>query len=259
MKLYSRLGFFACILTMVIFSSCEEDDPVATPECEGIYEEEIALPGGNEVAPAPDYGNGTYRATPQNIAADGSQSPALSLDTITGVINISESIPGIKYYITFTSAESNFICEDSIIISGIDYLDTKIDEPNLADLNDEVNIITPILDADPSQNAPEGEFDIRGEASDQGLEIDNETGAINAVQTLLNLKERQELVEGIPYEFSFVYSFGDISQAEQSIVIYWFREEYSDDFEELFEIKSQFPRNARTMSPPPMVGVRAEL
>jgi hypothetical protein len=254
------------LLLALFLAACDEgdDDPPVVEVCVDLYEPDIVLPNDNEIAPDPELGAGSFSAIPNDTVLQQGTS-ALAIDLESGIISPSNSISGIKYYITFTAGNGELICEDSIIISGIDYLDGEV---NLDPEDSGANLIEPILDADPGQAAPQGEYDIDGEATANGLVINRETGVIDLLGTVREL----QIEEGQEQSFTFRYTFendqlnGERVTSEQTLLIYWFPGEFgSDESEELYnrlldllESKQQLPRNGRTMSPPPIIIVRGE-
>lgn len=237
------------------------DESNAQP-CDLNYETNVAIPGQMNIL-EPKFGentelDGTFTAIP----------PGLDINPESGVISVNTSEAGVEYRIMYTSQDKNTMCETTMLVSGIDYLDVIIDlESN------EPDSIFPILDANPEQRAPQGKYDADGRARLQGLSIDPDTGAINLLQTLQQVndlrQEREEepnenglyIDDGEKLEFTFAYIVGNPNVdtdvlATQEVVIYWFEKEVSEEIRKLVEEKSLYPINGREMSPPPLMVAR---
>ena len=230
---------------------------VKVEECLFSYETEVIVPGQKDLL-RPVFQDkaeidGTFTAVP----------PGLDISFDEGIISVNTSASGQKYRILYTSNDRQTHCETELLISGIDYIDQIID------LEDELpDTASPILDANPQLEAPNGEYDVDGSARAQGLAIAPETGEIDVRETLRlvdELRSRREdplIEEGEPLKFTFAYRIDNAGNQEQpitstlQIVIYWFANEISPEIEELLRQKGKFPVNGREMSPPPMLAVR---
>ncbi len=259
----SAAGEYAVVYTLDDGqTTCEtkvaiKEGPVKVEECVFSYETEVIVPGQKDLL-RPVFQDkteldGTFTAVP----------PGLDISFDEGIISVNTSASGQKYRIIYTSNDKQTHCETELLISGIDYIDQIIDlEDDLPDT------ASPILDANPQIEAPQGEYDVDGSARAQGLAIAPETGEIDVRETLQlvdELRSQREaplIEEGEPLKFTFAYQIDNAGDQEQpiisslQIVIYWFENDISPEIQELLDQKSKFPTNGREMSPPSMLVVR---
>ena len=180
----------------------------------------------------------------------------LDFDTQTGTINVNTSESGIQYYISYTATDGSVVCETSIVIGGIDYLDSAY---VLADGEFEaVPIVDAIVEEDRSAKGAFDEtalFQLElGEgqpsAAERGLAIDNATGVINLRQTVANFRELGiELTDGFTREFEIFYTLDPEPTFLNStrIQVYYF-ESYDKIPAELLALlreKRRYPINGR--------------
>lgn len=103
----------------------------------------------------------------------------LSINEITGEINIAASETGLRYRISFT-ASTGEVYTTHILIAGINYLD------RFYNLSQHDSIAYPIYNADPSRTVPSGNYDVNNQANQKGLAVNRATGAINLKQCIRN-------------------------------------------------------------------------
>ena len=239
------------------------DEPKVTPkECEFKYEKEIYIP--QEVADAKEEQLGVP-IFEEGFVIDGTftvEPTGLDIDPKTGIFGVNGSVSGIKYTVTYTSADGNTSCETDVTISGIDYLDAIVDVSS-----PETSVVTPILDAQIDSQAPEGIYDVDGSATQQNLAIDRQTGAIDVRTTLQRIDQAefggtgQEPVipSGFSRKYTIKYTFdkgdNEVVISSLEVLIYWYpsEEDIPEDLLILLRDKQRFPENGRTLRPPPLI------
>lgn len=246
---------------------CETSIYIGEPEvvpttCVFRYEKEVYIP--QEVTDAKEE----HLAAPvfdDSTVIDGTftvEPSGLDIDPKTGIFGVNGSVSGIKYTVTYTSADGNTTCQASVTISGIDYLDAIVDVSL-----PETSVITPILDAQIDSQAPEGFYDVDGSATQQNLVINRQTGAIDVRTTLQQIDQAefggsgQEPVipSGFSRKYTIKYTFGrsdnEVVVSSLEVVIYWYpsEEDIPEDLLTLLEDKQRFPENGRTLRPPPLI------
>ncbi len=174
------------------------------------------------------------------------------MDSRTGAINVNTSESGAQYYICYVSAEEDTVCETSIIISGIDYLDS------IYVLADEEFEAAPIFNASIEARPPEGLYDEAAigrleqdkvPASATGLVIDNATGIIDLPGTLESLRRLEgELADGFTREFEIFYAIGGtrfLNSTRVQVFYYETRGAIPAELEQLYRDKQRYPINGR--------------
>ena len=240
---FIKLGVIALV---PFFMACEEE---STSDCTFNFSSEVYVPTNDRQIAIPVFNatnpvNGRFSVEPKG----------LDIDPTTGAIDVNASGSGVEYYLTFKDNNA-CICERTVIISGIDYLDKIID------LNSDETTNAPIFEADVNQAPPAGYFYDSKDLVDgkpnsrfiaEGLAIDERTGAIDAKKTLLNLKEEgEEIKNGYYKEFDVSYSFEEEPDVwyETEVELYYFRTQADipqsvlDEMEE----RSEFPKSGRLM------------
>lgn len=150
---------------------------------------------------APDYGDSIFFVQPATNGADYIIRPinqpdsgtffawpqGMIIDKNTGAINVTKSEGGLRYKIGYVKEGTTDTCLQSIIIAGVSYADS------LYVLSDDERYAKPYYNADPNLTAicdgsgvPGGitcNFDINGQAKNQGVIIDHNTGVIDLKST----------------------------------------------------------------------------
>ncbi len=187
--------------------------------------------------------------------------PGLDLDTKTGVFSVNGSVSGHKYTVTYTSKDGLTSCQTSVIISGIDYLDAIVDVSK-----PETSVVRPILNAQIDSNAPRGQYDVDGSATQQNLVIDRETGAIDLRATLQRIDSIEFKGNGeepaIPaskferkYTIRYTFDEGEGLISSLQVIIRWFpsEEDIPQELLDLLKDKQRYPENGRLQHPPPLL------
>jgi hypothetical protein len=112
-------------------------------------------------------GVGTYLSWPQGMV----------IDKNTGSINVSKSETGIRFTVGFIKSGSTDTCLQTIILAGSSYIDS------IYVLNSNDTIAAPYFNANPyspssCQSGNGCSFDISGNASKKGIDINHSNGAI---------------------------------------------------------------------------------
>jgi hypothetical protein len=164
-------------------------------------------PNASQCPSAPSYGdsiiyqqsdNGNYKVTPMNntgLSGTYLSWPAgLDLHPETGIINVSKSETGVRYYIGFVKTGAHDTCVSELILGGITYVDS------IHVLSNNDTLAAPVFNANPNavpvcdgsndDDYPDGNsngnqnchFDdeVRGQrANDQKLRVRTISGIIN--------------------------------------------------------------------------------
>jgi hypothetical protein len=129
---------------------------------------------------------GTFKAIPEG----------LSLDPVTGAINVNESLSGMRYKVYYVAKNGRLVDSTPVVISGIDYEDAILTMSN-GILPNSKDILSPIYNGDKSLKLPrklitsasdnvfnetdlnnDGKEDLAG-AVQETLVVNKKTGAIN--------------------------------------------------------------------------------
>ncbi|MEL6561769.1 MAG: hypothetical protein AAFQ94_26505 [Bacteroidota bacterium] len=155
---------------------------------------------------------GKFGATPEG----------LSIDSLTGAIDVNLSDAGLKYEVYYVATGGTDTCKTNVIISGIDYLSSI----NVLSEND--TLISPVYnsqvglglpgdddddddDEDDDDDDEQNEFDLSGSAQLLGVAIDTVTGAINLQQTVDNGTFGVTPVSGTSQSVTIQYKLDDDS------------------------------------------------
>lgn len=181
----------------------------------------------------------------------------LSINPSNGSIDVNASEAGIKYTIFYESGDGKIVCEAELMISGIDYIDTRV-----TFVEGEESFVNPIFDANPQQPAPEGFYS----SPDETLTIDPFTGEIALKQTLLNVDFADNgeadisiinfRETGFTRTYTINYTIGQSEDPSQlEVQIFWFanEEDIPEDLLEVFEGKQAFPENGKMEGKPPYI------
>lgn len=192
----------------------------------------ISETASNLIEPAGVSGPGVFSAHPEGLA----------IDPETGVIDINASDTGLKYEVSFTQGETQ--CQFYLTIAGINYLDGIF----VVDRGEE--FIQPVLNGNQSALLPcneddddddlddddddECEFDEESPGgdrlADQGLIVENATGAIDLKQTLQNNFFGSQPENGVQKDVTLFYRLDDGSmRALNSIGLKFFYYETMQD------------------------------
>ena len=215
-------------------------------ECQLNYGTSIVAPGEVDfllarVDEKPTEG-GKFYAIPDGLA----------ISSTNGSIDVAASEAGIEYMVYYESEDGNTFCQTQITISGINYTDTKVD------FDQEEGIINPVYVEDGEQQAPGGNYDLNGNAREENLSINPETGAIDLRATLQAIDEAEfgcELAPGFSRTFTISYVLPEEEIASSiELQIFWYEnvDQIPDDIVEVFEGKG-IPINGKIEKRPPYI------
>lgn len=163
----------------------------------------------------------------------------LDIDPATGVFNVNTSEAGLKYTVTYESADKTTRCQTEVTIAGIDYPDTFID----FDESKENDIVFPTLNGnDDPAPIQDGEF-----GSEDVSLVFVPGGGIDVRATLINLVPQG--AEQFSQEFEIQYSIpnenGERIDNSVAIVIYWFANEDDEQLQELLDFIGRKQRSTQ--------------
>ncbi|WKN30246.1 hypothetical protein PZB74_14870 [Porifericola rhodea] len=215
------------------------------------YEKEMVAPGEIDFLLArvdeKAVTDGKFYAIPSGLVINPSN----------GAIDVSASESGTQYTIYYESKDGMYQCQTKLIISGIDFPDTRISL-----VPEERALVYPYYNADPDQEVPGGSY----MSDDPTLAINESTGEVDIKQTLVNvdLSDNETLDQsivnyreaGFTRIFTINYTVGQTElQSSLEVQLFWFPNEESipADLLEVFEGKQSFDNGKIEERPPYML------
>lgn len=212
-----RLVFFMMTCIICIYISCKKDKPaqlhtipiVVNP----LYADSILFisnAGNKNIVNPLESAAGTFTSFP-----DG-----LKIDERTGAIDVNSSETGLKFKITFTSADGSKVKSSFVTISGINYKD-KIYNLSTGD-----SIARPIYNANNRNVIPQlnsgSSFDDNGGCKNAGIEVNPSDATINLAKSVRD----QRIDTGATQEVKLQYKINDQSRQALNglnVKIYFYR------------------------------------
>src|ERR1700722_7617064 len=132
---------------------------------------------GDSILYIQDAGRSAYLFRPVNILQNGafvSWPKGLTIDPVTGEIDVLRSEPGARYNVGFVNAATGDTAYRQVILAGITYPD------GIYDIGSPMTSLQPYFNADASApGAASSVFDEEGIAAGQKLIVNTQTGAID--------------------------------------------------------------------------------
>lgn len=215
-------------------------------ECSLSYGRSIVAPGEVDYLLArindERVNTGKFYATPAGLA----------ISETNGAIDVVASESGINYSIYYESEDRNTFCQTSLTISGINYEDTRVD------FTSEDALVAPVYVEEEQQQAPQGVYDVNGQATELNLAINRETGVINLKETLSNIALQEfegDLQSGFTRKFTIAYRLPEQEfQSSIEVQIFWYPNE-EDIPQDLLEVLAGkgVPVNGKVEKRPPYI------
>ena len=208
----TRFGFcllFLFSLALVFFAcrkSVSSSNPTVQPPASNL--QNLNKPDSSRLVPypqngiigcsyAPDYGDTLiysqpedgkdYRISPQNNPGPGkyfSWPQGMVIDSSTGTIDVTKSETGERYAIGFVKSGTQDTCLQTLILAGCSYMDS------VYVLGNNQTQAIPFYNANPyflyscTGSGPNCQYDVTGQANNQKIIVDQNTGVIDLQKTL---------------------------------------------------------------------------
>jgi hypothetical protein len=201
-------------------------------------------------------GRSAYLFRPVNALQNGtfvSWPKGLTIDAVTGEIDVLRSEPGARYNVGFVNSITGDTAYRQIILAGVTYPD------GVYDLSAPNPTLQPYFNADASApGAASSVFDEQGIAKGQNLVVNAETGAIDLKASVEQGLFGSQPHNGDSHEISVYYRLNDqshMSLLKTTVTIYYY-DSYSDVPRGMIEA-CRFSRDAyrKSSSHPELTGV----
>jgi hypothetical protein len=251
MPFSTRLRLFA--VTVVLLSGCSKSlthtgadlSTSSSPEPSSIFTSDPALSPsyGDSILFVQGSGRSAYLFKPVNVLQNGvfvSWPKGLTIDPVTGEIDVLRSEPGARYNVGFVSKATGDTAYRQVILAGITYPD------GIYDISSSHTNLQPYFNADASApGAASSVFDEQGIAGGQNLVVNTQTGAIDLKASVEQGLFGSQPRNGDSREIPVYYRLNDQSHMtllKTTITVYYYNT-FSDVPQEMIE-SCRFSRSA---------------
>jgi hypothetical protein len=219
------------VVSVVLLSGCSKSlthtgsDLSANTQPASIFTTDASLSPsyGDSILYVQGAGRSAYLFKPVNTLLNGtfvSWPKGLTIDPVTGEIDVLQSEPGARYNVGFVSAATGDTAYRQVILAGITYPD------GIYDLSSGNTTLQPYFNADAAATgAANSIFDEEGIANSQNLIVNAQTGAIDLQASVAQGLFGAEPQNGDSRDVSIYYRLNDqsnMSLLKTTVTVYYF-------------------------------------